>query len=207
MPMPPLSADAYRQLVEQSPMLMWRSDLTRACDYFNDRWLAWTGRTMEEELGLGWADGVHADDYDRCVATYAAAFDRREPFEMEYRLRRHDGEYRWILDRGVPFLDDDGRFAGFIGSCIDVHEAAEGRRARAKLHELQLRRLTGLLPLCGQCKRVRDDVGYWQSVEQFVAANSDARFTYGYCPACYDAAMASLQAPADEHEAWVLPGI
>ncbi|MEO5964412.1 MAG: PAS domain-containing protein [Candidatus Limnocylindrales bacterium] len=191
---PQLSADAYRQLVEQSPVLTWQSDLTKACDYFNERWLAWTGRTLAQELGNGWADGVHADDFDRCVGIHFTAFDARQPFEMEYRLRRADGEYRWIWDRGVPFEDDQGRFAGFIGSCIDVHDAVEGRAAKARVMDLEMNRLTGLLPICAACHKIRDDVGYWQSVEQYVTRHSDAQFTHGYCPICDDIAVADLDA-------------
>ena len=125
-----LTPDAYRQLVEQSPVLTWRSDLTRGCDFFNERWLRWTGRTIEQELGLGWAEGVHREDFARCLEIYVGAFDAREPFEMEYRLRRADGEYRWIFERGVPYADDAGAFAGYIGSCIDIHDAVEGRAAK-----------------------------------------------------------------------------
>lgn len=201
-----LTPDAYRQLVEQSPVLTWRSDLTRGCDYFNERWLRWTGRTIEQELGLGWAEGVHREDFARCLEIYVGAFDAREPFEMEYRLRRADGEYRWIFDRGVPYADDAGAFAGYIGSCIDIHDAVEGRAAKARVLELEMRHLSGMLPICGQCKRIRDDVGYWQSVEHFVTTHSDAEFTTGYCPACYEATMAELATDSPDAVAWVLPG-
>jgi PAS domain S-box-containing protein len=117
----------YRLLVEHSPVLIWRAGLDAKCDYFNEIWLEFTGRTLEQEMGDGWAEGVHPDDFDRCVKHYLDHFHRREPFEMEYRLRRHDGEWRWIFDRGVPYTDDTGAFAGFIGSCIDVHERREAQ--------------------------------------------------------------------------------
>jgi PAS domain S-box-containing protein len=126
------SATEYRLLVEHSPVMIWRSGLDAKCDYFNDTWLAFTGRTFAQEIGDGWAEGVHPDDFDRCVAHYLDHFHRREAFEMEYRLRRHDGVYRWIFDRGVPFRDDSGNFAGFIGSCIDVDV-----RRRAQDEQLQ----------------------------------------------------------------------
>lgn len=103
-----------------SPVLLWTSGLDRGCDWFNQRWLDFTGRTMAQELGNGWAQGVHPDDMDRCLSVYTAAFDARQPFSMEYRLRRHDGEYRWVLDQGMPRLDAQGSFVGFIGSCLDV---------------------------------------------------------------------------------------
>ena len=117
-----VSATEYRLLVEASPVMIWRSGLDASCDYFNETWLAFTGRALEQEMGNGWAEGVHPDDFDRCLKHYLEHFQRREAFEMEYRLRHHDGEYRWIFDRGVPFTDDNGAFAGFIGSCVDVDE-------------------------------------------------------------------------------------
>jgi two-component system CheB/CheR fusion protein len=133
-----LSATEYRLLVEHSPVMIWRAGLDAKCDYFNDTWLAYTGRTMQQEAGDGWAEGVHADDLQRCVDHYLQHFHRREPFEMEYRLRRHDGVYRWIFDRGVPYTDEKGEFAGFIGSCIDVEERRRAQAAREQHDQQQL---------------------------------------------------------------------
>jgi len=92
-----LTATEYRLLVEHSPVMVWRSGLDAKCDYFNETWLAFTGRTLEQEMGDGWAEGVHPDDFERCVSLYLDHFRRHEAFEMEYRLRRHDGVYRWIF--------------------------------------------------------------------------------------------------------------
>ncbi|QRK10180.1 PAS domain-containing sensor histidine kinase [Archangium violaceum] len=122
--------------------MVWRSGLDAQCNYFNATWLRFTGRTLEQEVGDGWVSGVHPDDLRRCVDTYLSNFERRTAFEMEYRLRRHDGVYRYIFDRGVPFTDDSGQFAGFIGSCVDVHERREADRAKATFlalatHELR----------------------------------------------------------------------
>jgi PAS domain S-box-containing protein len=118
--------------------MIWRAGLDAKCDYFNEPWLAFTGRTLEQERGDGWAEGVHADDFERCVAHYLDHFHRREAFEMEYRLRRHDGTYHWIFDRGVPFTDDSGTFAGYIGSCIDIDEARKARDAERRHNVEQL---------------------------------------------------------------------
>lgn len=134
----PLTSTEYRLLVEHSPVLLWRAGLDAKCDYFNETWLAFTGRTMAQELGDGWAEGVHPDDFQRCVAYYLDHFQRRQAFEMEYRLRRHDGEYRWIFDRGVPYTDDSGAFAGFIGSCVDVDERRRGEAAQEQHNREQL---------------------------------------------------------------------
>ncbi|HET7809913.1 MAG TPA: PAS domain-containing sensor histidine kinase [Steroidobacteraceae bacterium] len=136
--MEPLTATEYRLIVEHSPVMSWRSGLDAKCNYFNETWLSYTGRTLEQEMGDGWAEGVHPDDFDRCVRYYLDHFSRREAFEMEYRLRRHDGEYRWIFDRGVPFTDDAGVFAGFIGSCVDVHERRLAQIAEQLHNEEQL---------------------------------------------------------------------
>jgi PAS domain S-box-containing protein len=132
------TATEYRLLVQHSPVMIWRSGLDANCDYFNETWLAFTGRTLEQEMGEGWAEGVHPDDLERCVAYYLDHFRRREPFEMEYRLRRHDGVYRWIFDRGVPFTDDAGAFAGFIGSCVDVDERRRAQETEQQHNQEQL---------------------------------------------------------------------
>ena len=133
-----LSAAEYRALVEHSPVMIWRSGLDARCDYFNDTWLGFTGRTMEQENGDGWAEGVHPEDLKGCVDRYLGCFEKRESFEMEYRLRRHDGVYRWIFDRGTPFYGADGAFQGFIGSCVDVDDR---RRAQGEREQNQQQKL------------------------------------------------------------------
>jgi PAS domain S-box-containing protein len=133
-----LTSTEYRLLVEHSPVMVWRSGIDGKCDYFNVTWLSFTGRTLAQEMGDGWVEGVHPDDLDYCVAHYLDHFKRCEPFEMEYRLRRHDGAYRWIFDRGVPFADDSGAFAGFIGSCVDVDERRRAQDAQQKHNHEQL---------------------------------------------------------------------
>ena len=133
-----LSTTEYRLLVEHSPVMIWRAGLDAKCDYFNDRWLAFTGRSVAQELGDGWTEGVHPDDLDRSVAHYLDHFDRREPFEMEYRLRRSDGLYRWIFDRGVPFTDEAGTFSGYIGSCVDVDDCRRAQAERERQDQEQI---------------------------------------------------------------------
>ncbi len=121
-----LNLNEYKAIVESSPNLIWRSGLDAKCNYFNQTWLDFTGRTFEQENGDGWVEGVHPDDVDRCIKTYMENFNKRTPFEMEYRLRRYDSKWRWINDRGVPFFNEKREFLGYIGSCMDVTEKVEG---------------------------------------------------------------------------------
>ena len=127
----------FRLIADTAPVLIWMAGTDKLCTYFNKPWLDFTGRSIEEELGDGWTEGVHADDSKRCLDTYEQSFDRREKFSMEYRLRRHDGQYRWILDIGVPRFNQDGSFAGYIGIAVDVTER--------KLAEESLRELNATL--------------------------------------------------------------
>ncbi|HEU0265517.1 MAG TPA: ATP-binding protein [Geobacterales bacterium] len=116
------SRDYYLKLFDDFPALIWRAGIDSHCDYFNHTWLAFTGRTLEQEMGDGWAEGVHADDLQHCLDTYLTAFNAREPFAMEYRLRYHDGSHHWLADHGRPFYGLDGEFVGYIGSCYDITE-------------------------------------------------------------------------------------
>jgi PAS domain S-box-containing protein len=116
------SEERFRLLANTAPVLIWIAGVDTMCTYFNQPWLDFTGRSLDEELGHGWAQGVHPHDMERCLDTYKKAFDRREPFQMEYRLRRRDGEYRWMVDTGVPRFDVDASFAGYVGSCVDMTE-------------------------------------------------------------------------------------
>src|SRR5436309_949223 len=112
----------FGTIADAAPVLIWMSGVDKLCTFFNKPWLEFTGRSLEQEMGNGWAEGVHPDDLQRCHDIYVSAFDAREPFVMQYRLRRHDGEYRWISDSGVPRYDAKKNFVGYIGSCVDVTE-------------------------------------------------------------------------------------
>jgi PAS domain S-box-containing protein len=110
----------FRLMANTAPVMIWTSGPDKLCDYFNQPWLEFTGRPLAAELGNGWTTGVHPEDLAACLDTYTKAVDARQPFEMQYRLRRRDGEYRWISDTGVARFNGDGSFAGYIGSCLDI---------------------------------------------------------------------------------------
>jgi PAS domain S-box-containing protein len=128
------------QTAERLPVMLWRARADLSCEYLSPEWLEFTGYTGEQALGDGWSRGVHPEDLARWLDTCLRAFDAREPFELEYRLRRRDGEYRWVLDRGRPRYAG-GAFAGFVGACVDIHErkCAELDLAHALQRERRLR--------------------------------------------------------------------
>ncbi len=130
----------FRTLADSGVALIWTSGLDKLCDYFNAPWLRFTGRTLEQELGNGWAEGVHPEDFERCLQTYQTAFEQRHAFTMDYRLRNASGEYRWIRDDGVPRYDADGTFIGYIGYCLDIHQA-KNMAVELEAHRSHLERL------------------------------------------------------------------
>lgn len=112
--------DRFRRLVDQAPFMLWSAGPDGLCTFFNRPWLEFRGRTMAEEMGNGWVEGVHPDDRQRCLDNYRVAFAARLPFDMEYRLRRADGQYCWVRDVGAAQFDKDGQFLGYIGSCVEI---------------------------------------------------------------------------------------
>jgi len=119
------NSELYLQIIDQMPNPIWRAGTDAKCNFFNKAWLNFTGRTMEQEQGDGWTEGVYKEDFDNCLKTYLGAFKKQEPFEMEYRLMHKDGTYHWILDSGSPFFDENKTFLGYIGSCYDIEKDKE----------------------------------------------------------------------------------
>ena len=127
------SESRFRIVADSAPVLIWMAGVDKLCTFFNKPWLKFTGRSLEQELGNGWAEGVHPDDLQRCLKIYTEAFDARKAFVMQYRLRRYDGEYRWISDQGVARYDSNGKFSGYIGSCVDVTDLINKERGFARV--------------------------------------------------------------------------
>lgn len=125
----------FRHVADNAPVLIWLSDTTKKCTWFNKPWLEFTGRTMAEEVGDGWTQGVYSDELENCRNIYSASFDERKDFSIEYRLRRSDGEYRWVLNNGTARFAPNGEFLGYIGSCIDIHDRKKAEAENTRLLE------------------------------------------------------------------------
>ncbi|MGN6616854.1 MAG: sensor histidine kinase [Ilyomonas sp.] len=123
---PSVSAEEHLKLMaDYAPVMMWIAGLNKGYNYLNNGWQNFTGKTIEEGIGDGWSKLIHPDDVQKTLSAYKAHFDKQEPFKIQYRFHRHDGEYRWILNNGVPHYDEQGNFTGYIGSCIDISEIKE----------------------------------------------------------------------------------
>jgi PAS domain S-box-containing protein len=127
------SEQRLRLITDASPIMVWMAGTDKLCYYFNKTWLEFVGRTLEQESGKGWMENVHPDDVERCLQIYTSSFNARSPFQMEYRLRHHSGQYRWILDSAVPRYTSGGEFEGYVGGCLDIHEQKEASVARSRL--------------------------------------------------------------------------
>jgi PAS domain S-box-containing protein len=129
------SEQRFRVMADTAPVMIWITDADTLCTYVNKQWVDFTGRTVEEELGNGWTETIHPDDVETCLQTYRTAFDRREQFYMEYRARRFDGQYRWVLDHGAPRFSSTGSFLGYIGTVLDITDRKQSEEAAANAHE------------------------------------------------------------------------
>ena len=131
------SEDRFRNMANTAPVLLWISGHDKRCEFFNQGWLEFTGRTLEQEIGAGWLESVHAEDAKHCREAYQVAFDAREPFEIEYRLRRHDGDYHWVLQKGVPRYASEWRLHGLYRLRNRHHGPQADRGEHRKLSHAQ----------------------------------------------------------------------
>jgi PAS domain S-box-containing protein len=139
------SEERFRNMADTAPVMIWLTGPDKLCEFVSKGWVNFTGRTLEQELGNGWADGIHGEDRKHCLEIYSTSFDARQRFEMEYRLLRHDGEYRWILDTGAPRYDSNGEFAGYIGTALDITDRKRGEEASLNLAHAQRLAMLGEL--------------------------------------------------------------
>ena len=143
------SEDRFKNMANTAPVLIWISGTDKLCHWFNQVWLDFTGRAMEQETGNGWTEGVHPDDLERCLETYVNAFDNRQPFSIAYRLRAANGQYRWLMNNGVPTYVEHA-FTGYIGSCVDILPSANRRKRRYNCQKL--RPNPPILPRVNSCR-------------------------------------------------------
>jgi PAS domain S-box-containing protein len=173
------SEERFRTMADSAPVLLWIADANKLCSFFNQSWLNFRGRTLEQEIGNGWQTGVHPEDLPDCLNIYTTAFDERKSFQMEYRLQRADGEYRWILNTGRPRFLPDGSFAGYIGSCVDISDRREVEKLKDEFisvvsHELRtpLTSIQGALDLLAG-GALADRPEYAQHMLHIAAKNAD----------------------------------
>ena len=165
------SEERFRLMADTAPVLVWRVDVGKLCDFVNRPWLEFTGRTLEQELGEGWVAGVHPDDEERCLSIFRSSFDARRHFHVEFRVRRADGEYRWLFSTGVPRYGPDGSFAGYIGSCLDITDRRQAEDNLAE-SERQLQRLAGRLIAAQEADRARIARDLHDDINQQIAGLS-----------------------------------
>jgi len=195
----------YRNLANSGQALIWTATPDKKCNYFNQVWLDFTGRTLEQELGDGWAEGVHPDDLQRCVGIYTSSFDARKSFSMDYRLRYNDGTYRWLQDDGTPRYNSQGDFLGYIGHCLDITDRiAAVEKLNEKTDELGL--AYNQLAIAQQIGKTgswsfniktRELKGSPESLKLFGFANNPAGFTVENLESCIPEQERVVQASYD----------
>jgi PAS domain S-box-containing protein len=172
--------ERFHTMADNAPVMIWVNGTDKLCTWFNKQWLEFTGRTMEQELGNGWTEDVHPEDFDRCLKTYLENFNARQPFSMEYRLRRHDGDWRWVLDKGTPTYQAKDVFTGFIGSCIDVtdrkHMEMALRESETRLAGLIDSAMDAVLGACCNRGRLRQSTTRRVCTRITAWGNTDRKF-------------------------------
>ncbi|MES2355694.1 MAG: ATP-binding protein [Pseudomonadota bacterium] len=179
------SEERFRMLADYAPVMIWMADIDKSCSYVNQGWRHFSGRTLQQELGNGWAENIHADDCQRCMEIYNTAFDARKEFEMECRFKRQDDQYRWIIVQGVPRFTPIGRFAGYVGSCVDITLHKQG--------EASVRQLAAIV----ECS---DDAIMGNTLDGIITSwNAGAERIFGYTAEEAVGRHISLLMPPDRH--------
>ncbi|GEM47299.1 PAS domain S-box protein [Deinococcus cellulosilyticus] len=137
------SENRFRTIANSAPVMLWMMDAKQQCTFFNDGWLSFRGRTLEQELGWGWAQGVHPDDFESCNVEFQKRWAAREPYEVEFRMLHVSGEHRWTVSRGVPHFSEHGTFLGYLGGCLDIHDRKLAQKVLEE-QDLQLREVMRL---------------------------------------------------------------
>jgi PAS domain S-box-containing protein len=189
------SENRLRQLIDAVPAAFFLTNNQGECVLVNQHWFELTGLDEERSMGLGWLGAIHPDDRLQLAAGLGAPERVGQPFEGRYRLQRSDGAVVWVRTNAVPLLEADGTVTGYAGFSIDITASVDAasalRRANDELAATlsALKTLRGLIPICATCKRIRDDDGAWNRLEEYISAHTDAEFSHGICPDCLERAL------------------
>lgn len=171
---------------EYPQLLIWRSDETMNCNWFNDPWLGFTGKTIEEVLADGWNSSIHPDDRLEYQKIYCTETAKHEIFTIEYRLLHHSGEYRWVLEYSAPYHSPYGNFGGYTGCSIDIHEKKMSSR---EVSDWTVAKRQTLIQMCSYCKKIKIPYSSWEKHEEYVAIIQAKSISHGICPACFEIQM------------------
>lgn len=176
----------YRQLVDEVPAMIWLMDpVTLAITYRNRSSSVFVGEVIEAGDPMDeWEGRIHPDDVEQYVAAVGLSIAAERPLSIKFRSRRADGAYRWVVDQAIPHFEADGSLSCYVGSTLDITEQVEAELALHSREQAELERLRSVLPICAQCKRIRDLEGRWRDVEEYVSAHMSADFSHGLCPVC-----------------------
>ncbi len=194
-----VSEHRLRQLIDAVPAAFFLTNAQGECVLVNDHWFGLTGLGVEESMGLGWLGAIHPDDRLRIAAQLGHPDRVGQPLEERYRLQRPDGSVAWVRTNAVPLIDPDGTLTGYAGFSIDITATVDATAALQRAHDeltaslAALRTLRGLIPICATCKRIRDDDGAWNRLEEYISAHTDAEFSHGICPECLDRALSDTR--------------
>ncbi len=170
-----------RHLIDVVPAAFFLTNLHGECLLVNQHWRVLTGLPDEVSIGHGWIAAIHPEDLPRVTSGMGDPSRAGQPFEDTYRVQRPDGAVSWVRTHAVPLADADGTLNGYAGFSVDITALIEAHEA--------IKTLRGLIPICASCKKIRDDGGYWNQLEQYLSTHTDAQFSHGLCPSCLESAF------------------